>query len=151
MAFIDEAGEAVGRYNDAMNKTATRGRHCGHVCHYCAQNATQIAPLVRDQCTGLFLFSSPVRSGKMLSEEWGFAELETCNLLRTGEYFHATKMGACHRRALFGGQDERSKNSGSAGDGSRDDGRGADDGRQEETPLQSEDDSGEGRQTAEGR
>lgn len=128
MAFIDEAGEAVGRYNEAMTRTATRGRHRGHVVHYIAQKGTQIAPLVRDQCTGLFLFSSSVRDGKILAEEFGHNELESCNLLKTGEYYHARKMGPCSRSSLFGDTNDRTDSARNNrplhdGNGNRDDGK----------------------------
>jgi hypothetical protein len=93
MAFMDESGESVGRYDLAMQKTATRGRHWGHTCHYIAQRASQLAPLVRDQCTRLFLFCSSTKDGEILSREWNRPELETCSQLKQGEYFYAVKMG----------------------------------------------------------
>lgn len=93
MAFMDEGGESVGRFDLAMQKTATRGRHWGHTCHYLAQRATQLAPLVRDQCTRLFLFCSSTKDGNVLSHEWNRPELEQCSQLKQGEYFYAVKMG----------------------------------------------------------
>jgi hypothetical protein len=97
MAFMDEGGESVGRYDLAMQKTATRGRHCGHVCHYVTQKATQLAPVVRDQCTRLFLFCSSTRDGKILADEFNRPELEGCSALKQGEYFYAVKMGTIQR------------------------------------------------------
>src|SRR5271154_7447046 len=32
--FIDEAGQSIGRYNEVMQRTATRGRHWGHAVHF---------------------------------------------------------------------------------------------------------------------
>lgn len=93
MAFMDEGGESVGRYDTTMQKTATRGRHHGHVCHYLAQKATQLAPVVRDQCTRLFAFCQSYKDGKILSDEWNRPELETVNTLKQGEYIYAVKMG----------------------------------------------------------
>ena len=101
MVFIDEAGDSVGRYNEAMNKTATRGRHWGHVMHYCTQRITSLAPLVRDQCTGLFCFASGKKAGVLLAEEWNHPELEQCVGLLTGEHFHALKMGGIKRVDMF--------------------------------------------------
>jgi len=97
VAFIDEGGESVGRYNVAMSKTATRGRHWGHSVHYVAQRATQLAPLVRDQCAHVFLFCSSWRDGKILAEEFNKPELETCSQLTQGEYIHAVKFGRTTR------------------------------------------------------
>lgn len=92
-AFLDEGGESVGRYNESMQKCATRGRHWGHSCHFIAQRAMQLAPIVRDQCTHLFLFCSSLRDGKVLAEEWNRPELERCTELKQGEYIHAVKFG----------------------------------------------------------
>lgn len=93
MAFMDEGGESVGRYDTTMQKTATRGRHWGHVCHYVAQKATQLAPVVRDQCTRLFAFCQSYKDGRVLADEWNRPELETVHTLKQGEYIYAVKMG----------------------------------------------------------
>jgi hypothetical protein len=69
--------------------------------HYISQRVVQLPPIVRDQCTKLFLFASSVKDGKLLAEEFGHDELEQCNLLVTGEYFYAQKMGGCKRINLF--------------------------------------------------
>jgi hypothetical protein len=113
MAFMDESGESVGRYDLAMQKTATRGRHWGHTCHYVSQRATQLAPLVRDQCTRLFLFCSSTKDGEVLSREWNRPELEECSQLKQGEYFYAVKMGdiSTNRSGVHG----HSNDSGRAG------------------------------------
>lgn len=92
-AFLDEGGESVGRYDLAMQKTATRGRHCGHSCHYVAQKATQLAPIVRDQCSHLFLFTSGLASAKMLAEEFNKPDLLQATQLQMYSYFHATRFG----------------------------------------------------------
>src|SRR5688572_25247930 len=100
VAFMDEGGESVGRYNLSMQKTATRGRHWGHACHYITQRVQQIAPIVRDMCIHLFLFASSKKDGILLANEFNHAELENCNTLEKGEYFHAVKMGPCTKHKL---------------------------------------------------
>lgn len=92
-AFLDEGGESVGRYDKAMQMTATRGRHCGHSCHYIAQRVQQLAPIVRDQCTHLFLFCSSAKDGALLADEFNMPELAQCSRLAQGEYIHAVKFG----------------------------------------------------------
>lgn len=99
IAFLDEGGESVGRYATAMQQTATRGRHWGHSCHYICQRAVQLAPIVRDQCSHLFLFCSSARDGKILAEEFNKPELETCSTLTQGEYIHAVKFGQTTRHS----------------------------------------------------
>lgn len=93
IAFMDEGGESVGRYDLAMQKTATRGRHWGHSCHYIAQDPTQLAPIVRAQCSHLFAFALSLRQSKVLAEEFNEPLLETCTKLRQGEYIHAQRFG----------------------------------------------------------
>lgn len=108
VAFMDEGGESVGRYNTAMQATATRGRHWGHSCHFIAQRATQLAPIVRDQCTHLFLFCSSLKDGEILADEWNKPELAECAKLRQGEYIHAVKFGASKRHTLGAKSDDSS-------------------------------------------
>lgn len=100
IAVIDEGGESVGRYDKAMQKTATRGRHWGHSCHYIAQRASQLAPIVRDQCTHLFLFCSSAKDGKLLAEEWNKPELAECSNFKQGEYIHAVKFGQSTKQSV---------------------------------------------------
>lgn len=102
VCFIDEAGDAVGRYNAVMQRTATRGRHWGHSVHYISQRGVQISPTVRDQCGHLFLLTSSVQDGKVHANEWNRPELLTCNSLQKGNYFHCTRFGKLDKGSLFG-------------------------------------------------
>jgi hypothetical protein len=72
--FIDESGN-VGKYATSIKEAATRGRHWGHSFFFLAQKATQVEPLVRDQCSGLFLFRSGMQSRKILADEYDCPEL----------------------------------------------------------------------------
>lgn len=99
--FIDESGDSVGRYNAEMTRTATKGRHWGHACHYITQRGTQLATTVRDQCSHLFLFCSSLNDSKTHADEWNQQQIrEACNL-KQGEYFHATRFGELHRGNVF--------------------------------------------------
>lgn len=100
--FIDEAGDAVGRYNTVMQRTATRGRHWGHAVHYISQRGVQIAPTVRDQCGHIFLLTSSLDDGKVHASEWNKPELKTCNSLAKGNFFHCTRFDPVERGSLFG-------------------------------------------------
>lgn len=93
MAFIDEAGETVGRFDELMVRTATRGRHWGHSCHYLSQRGALLNRTVRDQCSHLFLFTTALEDCKLHANEWNKPQLrEACNLAQ-GDYFHATRFG----------------------------------------------------------
>lgn len=113
--FIDEAGEAVGKYNVVMQETATRGRHWGHSVHFLTQRGTQVALTVRDQCTRLFLFRSGPKDCKTHAEEWGQEELLNAVHLPKGCYYYVTRFGEIKRGSLFGsehGTDTDSRNGG---------------------------------------
>lgn len=92
-AFMDEGGLTVGRYNQAMQVTATMGRHWGHSCHYLAQEATQLAPIIRAQSSFVYAFCMATRHGKLLAEEFNAPPLERCSELRRFQYIHASRFG----------------------------------------------------------
>tara|TARA_R110000772_G_scaffold264301_2_gene384773 strand:+ start:833 stop:1309 length:477 start_codon:yes stop_codon:yes gene_type:complete len=99
--FIDEAGEAVGQFDKVMQKTATKGRHWGHSCHYLSQRGAQIARTVRDQCSHLFLFTTSLDDSKVHSNEWNKPELKSANGLVQGHYYHATRFGNLSKNQLW--------------------------------------------------
>lgn len=99
--FIDEAGESVGKYDNAMISTATRGRHWGHRCHYISQRGTQIARTVRDQCSSLFLFATALDDCKIHAAEWNKSELRGAMNLPQGHYFHSTRFSPLARGQLW--------------------------------------------------
>lgn len=99
MVFIDESGDAIGRYNKPMERTATRGRHWGHSCHYLTQRGAQISQTVRDQCSHLFLFASSLKDRKLHAEEWNAPKL--VEPLNQGEFFHCTRFSAPKKGKVF--------------------------------------------------
>jgi DNA helicase HerA-like ATPase len=100
-AFIDEAGDAVGKYNDVMNRTATRGRHWGHNVHYITQRASLLSTTVRDQCSRLYLFRSGLKDCEKHAEEWTNPELKKAASLKAGEYYLADRQGNLSRHNIF--------------------------------------------------
>ena len=100
--FIDEAGESAGRYDNEMIKVATRGRHWGHKAHFLSQRGVQIATTIRDQCTGMFLFTTSASDCKIHANEWNDEQLRTGNTLKQGEFFFVTRFQRATRHQLFG-------------------------------------------------
>ena len=100
-AFIDEAGDAVGRFDTVMQRTATRGRHWGHNVHYISQRGAMLAPTVRDQCGHLFLFTTALNDSKLHANEWNNPELAQANSLPQGCYYHVTRFGQLDHGQLF--------------------------------------------------
>lgn len=97
MAFMDEGAESIGRYDMAMRKTATQGRHWGHSCHFITHRASDIAPVVRYQCRHLFLFCSARADGEILAREYNEPLLEECSSLKQFEFFHASRFGGVYK------------------------------------------------------
>lgn len=101
MVFIDEAGDVCGQYANEAIKTATKGRHRGHLNHYITQRARLISPTIRDQCSTLFLFNSGLKDCITHSEEWNAPELKDGTKLEQGEFFLVRRMGGVSRQKLF--------------------------------------------------
>lgn len=99
--FIDEAGDCVGRFDDAMMRTATRGRHWGHRVHYMSQRGAQIARTVRDQCSSLALFTTSLEDSKIHANEWNKSELRTAHTLPQGHYFYTTRFSPLVKGQLW--------------------------------------------------
>lgn len=115
MAFIDESGDMVGRYDLAMQKTATQGRHWGHSVHFLSQRGAQINRTVRDQCSVLFLFNTAKKDAELHAHEWNAPILETANTLPKGDYFQVVRFdsngraGVVKRGSLFGSPNTQPK------------------------------------------
>jgi hypothetical protein len=115
-AFMDEGGDSVGRFNTAMQKTATRGRHWGHSCHYITQRATQLAPIVRDQCRHLFAFALSRKDGETLAADFLCDDLLNVHALGQGDYIHVERFGGVQRGNVFGKPMKEIKDESSSGD-----------------------------------
>lgn len=132
-AFMDEGGDSVGRFNTAMQKTATRGRHWGHSCHYITQRATQLAPIVRDQCRHLFAFALSRKDGETLAADFLCDDLLQVHALGQGDYIHVERFGGVSRGNVFGKPMKEIKDESSSGNRRADrDGNRANDARQQE-------------------
>lgn len=101
MVFIDEASTVCNRFATDAIKTATMGRHKGHLNHYISQRASAIDLTVRDQCSHMFLFNSGYKDCIMHAEEWNCPELKEGTRLETGQYYHVRKMGGFTLNHLF--------------------------------------------------
>jgi DNA helicase HerA-like ATPase len=97
ICVIDEAG-TVGKFSDSIREAATKGRHWGHSFLFLSQRGTQIEPLVRDQCSALFLFRSGMQSRKVLAEEFNAPELLTD--VEMLEFHHCTRSGYIGKKKI---------------------------------------------------
>ena len=100
--FIDESGDAVGKYDLAMQRTATRGRHWGHSVHYLTQRGSMISRTVRDQCGKLFLFNNALEDCKIHAREWNKPGLLEASAFPPGHYFYTGRFSDLKRCKLEG-------------------------------------------------
>lgn len=101
MVFIDEASMVCQHHAADAIKTATMGRHRGHINHYISQRANLMDKTIRDQTSHLFLFNSGNTDCKMHAEEWNVPDLKNGTSLKVGQYYHAKKMGGYSLNYLF--------------------------------------------------
>lgn len=81
MIFVDESGSAIGRYNSEMEWLATTSRHLGHSCWFIMQDATQVAPIIRGNCTKAFVFACDPKLIERVASEWNEQTLRNCERL----------------------------------------------------------------------
>lgn len=94
VAFIDEGAETVGKYDDAMIATATRGRHWGHSVYYLVQTPTAIDYRVRNQCSQLICFAIDTKSARILADEFICPEIaEKAPGFPQGKYIMVQRFG----------------------------------------------------------
>lgn len=86
--FIDEAGDAVGKFNEPMNKCATRGRHWGHKCFFITQRVKQISTTIRTQCSELVVFKQSYNDTKDLADEFVEPLIKEAHRLDHGEFYY---------------------------------------------------------------
>lgn len=99
--FVDESGDAIGRYGGEMNQLATRGRHFGHNCYFITQRAQQLDTTVRAQCSYVYLFASSKNDCKILAEEFNEPEILAANKLGRGEYYKVGRFSPVEKFSLF--------------------------------------------------
>lgn len=99
--FVDESGEAIGRYSGEMKKLATRSRHYGHNAHFISQRAVDIDKTIRDQCDHLFCFKVSKKDAENLADEYAYEELLDCSTLSQGEFVKCGRFLKPQRIRLF--------------------------------------------------
>ena len=92
-AFIDEAAESVGKYDASMAKTATRGRHHGHICHYIVQRPALISKTVVTQCTEAYIFVSEPDDLDVLAKRYHCPPIRDAGGFMQGQYIHVVRFG----------------------------------------------------------
>jgi len=68
--FVDESGDAIGRYNEEMNWLATGSRHLGHSVIFNVQASSQISTAIRSCCQDAYIFATSRGVLKLLAEDF---------------------------------------------------------------------------------
>lgn len=100
LLVVDESGSVIGRYNEPMQWLATTSRHFGKSVIFCVQAATQIATVVRDQCTVCYVFRCSYRNRELIADEYDQPELLTQKPLAKGEFVRVPRFGEISRYRL---------------------------------------------------
>jgi energy-coupling factor transporter ATP-binding protein EcfA2 len=100
-AFIDEGADTVGRFDDAMRRTATAGRHWGHSNYYISQRGASLNTTVRAQCRHLFLFASTYDDCKVMAKEFNAPDLIKAADFPAGRYFHKARFAPLEMGELW--------------------------------------------------
>lgn len=88
VVVVDEAGEMIGKYNDVMNRLATRGRHFGHKCFFITQRAKQVSTTIRTQCSEIAIFKQSRDDTKDLANEFVEPMINDAHTLNNGEFIY---------------------------------------------------------------
>lgn len=85
--FIDEGSESIGKYDVSTQWFATQSRHWGHSCFFISQGLTQMAAIIRAQCSRVICFAVSQSNIDIISEEWNIPELRGMPRLGKGEFY----------------------------------------------------------------
>lgn len=99
MLFIDEVG-GFGKFADATTALMTKGRHLGHCLFLMTQDLTQVSPLIREQCSKIYLFASSDRSFKLIADAFRKPELITMPSLGRGEFLEVSRFSEISKYSL---------------------------------------------------
>lgn len=91
--FVDESGQAIGRYNEPMMWLATTSRHLGHLSFFISHSATQLSPILRGQCGQVYLFSCAAANFKTVAEEWNQPDILKMKRFDAGEFVYVPRFG----------------------------------------------------------
>lgn len=96
-AYIEESGECVGRGRDAVDKQwlATGSRKWGHVVTFIAQEAQQILPVIRKNCTRGLIFRQSMTNAKLLANDFADDGLLRITDLQQYEFLYVERFKPC--------------------------------------------------------
>ena len=101
-AFIDEGSENIGRFDTEMHFCTTQARHLGHRMTIICQKPTQIAPVVRDNCSQVAAFRIAPSGAKLIADDYTQRALLGAVDLNKGEYLYTGRFNSqVEKRRVF--------------------------------------------------
>lgn len=97
--FADEAGQVIARDPEA-EWLFTGSRHWGHRMHVLAQSGVQMTPLMRSQCSRLYIFRVSKRVAEMWAEDFADDRILAATGLNQFEFLLVDRFGECARSRL---------------------------------------------------
>lgn len=97
--FADEAGQVIARDPEA-EWLFTGSRHWGHRMHVLAQSGIQMTPLMRAQCSRLYIFRTTRRVAEMWAEDFADERICAATTLARFEFLRVDRFGSCDRNRL---------------------------------------------------
>lgn len=93
LLVVDESGTAIGHYGGVMRTLGTDARHESHSSVFVAQRATQLDPIIRDQCRYCAVFLSSAKAAVLMDDEFPRAGFRRASELDFFEYLWASRHG----------------------------------------------------------
>lgn len=88
---VDEAGELLGRSNHEFFWLVTRARHKGAQTVLICHRPSQLANVLRDNCSHLVLFRSTLAVAKLMADEFNDPRLEQATRLERHAYLTSSR------------------------------------------------------------
>lgn len=96
-AYLEESGESIGRGRDATTYQwlSTGSRKWGHVVTFIAQEAQQLLPVIRKNCTRGLIFRQSETNAKLLANDFADKGLLAITNLNQYEFLYVERFKPC--------------------------------------------------------
>ena len=96
-AYIDETGECIGRGAEAQKRRwlSTGSRKWGHIVTFMAQEAQDLLPVIRKNCTRGMIFRQSETNAKLLVNDFADKGLMRITSLQQYEFLYVERFKPC--------------------------------------------------------
>jgi hypothetical protein len=100
ICIVDESGN-IDKFDDELKLCATRGRHLGNILIFIAHRLNQLQPVVRYQCTKLYLFRTGIDDCIELARQYADKTLEQAADLPVGTCLYYDGINQTKKMEVF--------------------------------------------------